>query len=190
MNETKNLNGLNTTQMHETISAIKDQPAIANFQFRAGGEWLGGAANRTTIGDFYGAGQEHHRSKPFVYVNDEPPVLLGKNEGANPGEFLLQALAGCVTTTFVMHATARGIRVDEISTTLEGDVDLQGVLDLDDSVTPAFKEIRLKMNVKADCSDQEINDLIEFTTEHSTVFQSLSRPIPVKLEQAASASMK
>ena len=188
MNEVRTLNALDTTQLHETVMAIKNQPAIAKFQLRAKGEWLGGAANRTTINDFYGAGQEHRRSSPFIYVSDEPPVLLGKNQGANPGEVMLQALAGCVTTTFILHATARGIQVKEILTTLQGDVDLQGALDLDKSVTPAFKEIRLKMDVKADCSDKEISDLIEFTTEHSTVFQSLSRPIPVKLERTSSTS--
>lgn len=191
MTNTNNFNGLNTVQMTETISAIKEQPAIAKFQFRAKNEWIAGTENRTTIKGFYGAGKEDtSRTKPFTYLNSEPAVLLGADESANSGEFLLHALAGCITTTFVMHATARGIRVDEISTSLEGDVDLQGVLGLDDSVTPGFKEIRVKINVKADCSDEELDDLLAYTKEHSAITQSLTRPVPVRLERTAAASAK
>lgn len=187
MKETTTLNGINTTQLQETVIAIKDQPSIAAFQFRAKGEWQDGTMSRTTIGDFYGAGQEHHRAEPFEYVIDEAPVLLGNDKGPNPGEFLLQALAGCVTTTFILHASARGIYVKEVSTTVLGNADLRGVLDLDKSVTPAFTEIRLKMNVRSDHPAEEINELIEFATQRSPVFQSLSRPIPVRLERTATA---
>jgi uncharacterized OsmC-like protein len=189
MTNTNIFNGLNTVQMVETISAIKEQPTIAKFQFRANNEWIAGAENRTTIQGFYGAGKEDtSRTKPFTYLNSEPAVLLGTDESANAGEFLLHALAGCITTTFVMHATARGIRVDEITTSLEGDVDLQGVLGLDDSITPGFKEIRVKMNVKANCSDHELDDLLAYSKEHSAITQSLSRPVPVVIERAAAAS--
>jgi len=189
MTDTNIFNGLDTVQMTQTIEAIKDQPAIAKFQFRANNEWIAGTENRTTIKSFYGAGQEDTtRTKPFTYLNSEPPVLLGSDESANAGEFLLHALAGCITTTFVMHATARGIRVDEITTSLEGDVDLQGVLGLDDSITPGFKEIRVKMNVKANCSDKELDDLLEYSKAHSSITQSLSRPVPVVIERAATAS--
>ncbi len=105
MQDSKTLNGLDTTQLYQTIAAIKKQPTIAKFQFRAKNEWVGGGENRSTIRDFYGAGQEDtSRTEPFVFVNGEPPVLLGANEGANPVEFLLHALAGCVTTTLVLHA--------------------------------------------------------------------------------------
>lgn len=114
MQNTKTINGLDTVQMYETIAAIKKEPVIAKFQFRAKNEWMGGGENHSTIRDFYGAGQEDtSRNKPFVFVNGEPPVLLGANEGANPVEFLLHALAGCVTTTFVLHAAARGIRIEQ-----------------------------------------------------------------------------
>jgi hypothetical protein len=98
--DTKIVNGLNTTQMSETIDAIKGQPSLARFQFRASNEWINGGENRSTIKGFYGVGHEDDsRSEPFVFTNGEPPVLLGDNEGANPVEFLLHALAGCVTTS-------------------------------------------------------------------------------------------
>jgi len=116
--------------------------------------------------------------------------LLGNNENANPAEFLLHSLAGCVTSTFFIHATARGINIESISTTLEGDMDLQGFLALDKSVSPGFEKIRVKMDVQADCSDEELNDLIAFTQEHSTVAQSLLRPVPVTLERDTSSSAR
>ena len=100
--------------------------------------------------EFYGALKEDDsREEPFVFTNGEPPVLLGKNEGANPVEFLLHGLAGCVTTTFILHASARGVTIHELSTELDGDIDLQGLLGLDDSITPGYQEIRIKMHVKA-----------------------------------------
>ena len=107
--ENAKLNGLDTVQMTETIGALQAQPTLAKFQFRNSNRWVGGGENRSTLQGFYGAGQvDSSRAKPFEFVNGEPPVLLGNNEGANPVEFLLHALAGCVTTTFVLHATARG----------------------------------------------------------------------------------
>ncbi len=111
--DVKKLNGLDTTQLVDTINLIKGQPSAARFQFRNSNRWVDGGENRSTIRGFYGAGQEDSsRTKPFEFVNGEPPVLLGNNEGANPVEFLLHALAGCVTTTTVLHATARGINVE------------------------------------------------------------------------------
>jgi uncharacterized OsmC-like protein len=103
--------------------------------------------------------------------------------GANPVEFLLHALAGCVTTTTVLHAAARGIRIEELSTELEGEMDLQGLLALDDSVPIGYKEIRIKMHIKADCGDEELDDLVKFAGEHSPVCGTVRKPVPVRLER-------
>jgi uncharacterized OsmC-like protein len=188
---TKTLNGLDTTRMFETIDAIKKQPIIARFQWRARNQWIDGGANRSTIRDFYGACQEDaSRTEPFVFVNGEPPVLLGTNEGANPVEFLLHALAGCVTTTFVLHAAARGIRIESLSTTLQGDMDLNGLLGLDDSVSPGYEQIRIKMDVKADCTEDELDNLLAFVREHSPVCQSVCRPVPVIVERVTSVTAR
>jgi uncharacterized OsmC-like protein len=118
-----------------------------------------------------------------VFDNGEPPVLLGNNEGANPVEFLLHALAGCVTTTFVLHAMARGITIRKLSTELEGDIDLQGLLALDDSVSPGYEGIRIRMDVEADCSDEELDDLLGFARAHSPVCSTVCRPVPVTVER-------
>jgi len=176
------VNGLNTEQMFDTIGAIQGNPAIAQFQFRNRNRWISGGENRSTIQGFYGAGQEDmSRARPFVFTNGEPPVLLGANEGANPVEFLLHALAGCITTTLVLHATARGIRVNQLSTELEGDIDLQGLLGLDDGVPAGYREIRVRMMVDADCTDEELEDLMRYTEQHSPVCNTISRPVPVRL---------
>lgn len=182
--ETKKVNGLDTVRMFGTIDAIRKDPAVGRFQWRARNRWIDGGANRTAIRDFYGACvEDDSRTQDFTYVNGEPPVLLGANEGANPVEFLLHALAGCVTTTFVLHATARGVRINSIATTLEGDMDLQGFLALDDSVSPSYEAIRIQMEVDADCSAAELDELLAFARAHSPVCQSICRPIPVVVER-------
>jgi len=184
--DAKKLNGLDTTQMVDTINLIKSQPPIARFQFRNSNRWIDGGANRSTIQGFYGAGQEDSsRTKPFEFVNGEPPVLLGNNEGANPVEFLLHALAGCVTTTLVLHATARGIKIESISTEMDGDIALHGLLGLDDSISPGYEQIRIKMDIQADCSDEELDALLAYTKDHSPVCNTVCRPVPVVVERAA-----
>jgi uncharacterized OsmC-like protein len=177
------LNGLNTEQMTATVQAIQGQPELARFEFRARNHWVSGGENCSVIQGFYGCGAEDHsRQAPFEFTNGEPPVLLGHNEGANPVEFLLHALAGCVTTTTVLHATARGITIRELSTELEGTIDLQGLLALDD-VPPGYREIRIRMHIEADCSDEELEGLLAFARDHSPVCNTICRPVPVVLER-------
>ena len=178
------MNGLDLNRMTGTVAALKGNPMLAKFQFRARNKWINGGENRSTILDFHGAGAEDtSRTTPFVFTNGEPPVLLGNNEGANPVEFLLHALAGCVTTTTVLHAAARGIRIESISTELDGDIDLQGLLGLDESVPAGYEQIRLKMHIKADCSDAELDDLLRFSQQHSPVCNTVCRPVPVTVER-------
>jgi uncharacterized OsmC-like protein len=182
--KTTHINGLDVQAAVDTIAAIKADKSLAKFQFRARNKWISGGENHSTIRDFYGAGREDKsRAVTFEFVNGEPPVLLGNNEGANPVEFLLHALAGCVTTTFVLHAMARGIVIRELSTELEGDLDLRGLLGLDDSVSPGYEQIRIRMNVKADAPDKEVEDLLAYTQQHSPVCNTVCRPVPVVIER-------
>ncbi|MDJ0512726.1 MAG: OsmC family protein [Methyloceanibacter sp.] len=181
-NDQTEINGLDVQAARETIDAINADATLARFQFRAKNSWITGGMNCSTIRDFYGAGREDDsRTEDFVFTNGEPPVLLGNNEGGNPVEFLLHALAGCVTTTFVIHAMARGIHVKELSTQLEGDLDLRGLLGLDDTVSPGYEEIRIKLSVEADCSDRELEDLMAYAEQHSPVCNTVCRPVPVKI---------
>lgn len=180
------VNGLDVDAAMATIAAIKSDPEIAQFRFRAKNKWINGGENRSTIKDFFGAkAEDASRTRAWEFTNGEPPVLLGANEGANPVEFLLHALAGCVTTTFVLHAMARGIVIEELSTELEGDIDLHGLLGMDETVSPGYREIRIKMHVKADCTDEALADLMAFAEAHSPVCNSVCRPVPVVIERAS-----
>lgn len=187
MNVQENItcNGLNLEQMGQTVEAMKNDPSLAQFEFRATNQWINGGENRSTIKDFYGAGKEDKsRSEPFVLTNGEPPVLLGNNEGANPVEVMLHALAGCVTTTTVLHAAARGIKIRKLSTELTGKMDLQGLLALDDDAIVGYESIRIRMDIDGDCSDEEMEDLLSFARDHSPVCNTVCRPVPVTVEWA------
>ncbi len=179
-------NGLNLDQMQQTVSALQADPSLAQFEFRASNRWVNGGENHSTIQGFYGCGTEDHsRQKPFEFTNGEPPVLLGNNEGANPVEYLLHALAGCVTTTTILHATARGITIHSLSTQLSGTMDLQGLLALDDAVSPGYREIVIDMQIEADCSDEELDDLLAFSQGHSPVCTTVCRPVPVTVNRVS-----
>jgi len=183
-------NGLNLEQMTQTVAAIKGTPSLGEFEFRASNQWINGGENRSSIKGFYGAGSEDEsRDEAFTFTNGEPPVLLGNNEGANPVEFLLHALAGCVTTTTVLHAAARGIQIRKLSTELVGNIDVQGLLALDDSVPVGYESISIKMDIEADCSDEEIDNLISFAKEHSPVCSTVCKPVPVTLERKKHAQV-
>ena len=181
---TTTLNGLDTQKMIEAVSALKANPTLAKFEFRARNRWISGGENRSTIKDFYGVGAEDvSRPEAFEFTNGEPPVLLGDNEGANPVEFLLHALAGCVTTTTVLHASARGIEIESLSTRLVGDLDIRGLLSLGD-VPAGYQGIRIEMDIKAkNASDEELDDLLQFAQAHSPVCNTVCRPVPVVVER-------
>jgi uncharacterized OsmC-like protein len=167
-----------------TVEAIKQNPSLGAFEFRATNQWINGGENRSRIKEFYGAGSEDEsRTVAFEFTNGEPPVLLGANEGANPVEFLLHALAGCVTTTTVLHAAARGIQIERLSTELVGTIDVQGLLALDDTVPVGYDQIQITMDIKADCSDDELDELLAFAKDHSPVCNTICRPVPVTVKR-------
>jgi len=175
------INGVDTDRMGATIEAVQNNPILATFQFRAKNRWITGGHNRSTIQSFYGAGQEDNlRTTPFVLDAGEPPVLLGNDEGANPVEFVLHALAACLTTSLVYHAAARGIRIESVESTLEGDLDLQGFLGLSDQVRRGYKEIRVNFTIKTDATAEQLKELTKFSPVHDIV----SNPVPVSISIA------
>ena len=176
-------NGVNVTALGDVVEAVKGQPEIAQFQFRAKNRWLGGGHNRSEIKEFYGACQEDStRTEPFVLDNAEPPVLLGQDQGANPVEYVLHALAGCMTTTMVYHAAARGIAIRSVETELEGDLDLHGFLRLDENVRNGYQNIRVNFKVDSDASAEQLADLARI----SPVFDIVSNPVAVSVNLEAS----
>lgn len=144
------VNGVDVTAIQDTVKAVEKDSSLARFTFRARNEWLTGGHNRATINGYYGANQEHARAEPFVMDADEPPVLAGEDRGANPVEYLLRALAGCMMTTMVYHAAIRGIRIDALEMDLEGDLDLRGFLGLSDEVRKGYEQIRVTFRVTTD----------------------------------------
>jgi len=175
------INGVNVTKLHETLGVIREKPEIAKFNFKAKGKWIDGAHGRTTINDFYGACQTFKRSEPFVFEKDEPPVLLGKDRGANPVEYVFAALDGCLTTSLIYHAAARGIKIDEVETSFSGDLDLHGFLGLDDNVRNGYKKIKVTFNIKSDASREKLQELVELAQKRSPVFDIVSHPTPVEV---------
>ena len=175
------VNGVNVTDMYDTIDAIKGQPQIAKFQFRAKNKWESGASNRTIVKDFDGACQTFDRDVPFVMQKDEHPILLGKDTGANPVEYALAALAGCLTTSLVYHAAAQGIRIDEVESSYEGDIDLHGFLGLDENVRNGYENIQIKFKVKGDAPEEKLRELVELAQKRSPVFDIITNKVPVSV---------
>ncbi len=177
----KIVNGVSVDDLFATIDAIKTTPAIAKFKFRMHNQWESASKNSSTVDTYYGACQEQARSKPFVLEADEPAVLLGKDMAVNPVEYLLHALAACLTTSMVYHAAARGIRIDEVESSLEGDIDLHGFLELDKSVRKGYQGIRVNFKIKADVPDEQLQEIVELGSGHSPVFDSLVNGVPVSV---------
>ncbi len=144
----KRLNGVDVSKVESTIQAIQENPGLADFKFRARNQWISGGYNRSEICSYYGAEQEMTHAQTFRLDADEPPVLAGEDRGANPVEHLLNALAACLTTTLVYHAAVRGIEIEELESSLEGDIDLRGFLGLSNEVRRGYSKIRVNFKVK------------------------------------------
>lgn len=175
------MNGVDVDTLQKTITAVQADSSLARFQFRAKNRWLDGAHNRSMIQGFYGAGQEDtKRQEPFVLGNSEAPVLLGRDEAPNPVEYVLHALIGCLTTTTVYHAAARGIAIEAVSSEIEGDLDLRGFLGLSDKVRKGFHQIRVKMRFKTKADAETLTALSKFSPVYDIVSNSL--PVSVTIE--------
>jgi uncharacterized OsmC-like protein len=167
----KIMNGVNIQTVEDAVQAIEKDSGIAAFKFRLKNRWIDGGLNRALVNNFYGAKQENSRPEPFVLDADEPPLLAGRDIGANPVEYLLRALAGCMTTSIVYHAALRGIRIDELEADLEGDLDLRGFLGLSKDVRKGYENIRVTFRVK---TDEKNLDRLKALSKLSPVFDTLA----------------
>jgi uncharacterized OsmC-like protein len=178
-------NGVNTEQMFGTLDAVKADPTLAKFQFRARNRWIDGSHNRSTIRDFYAAGQEDtSRSEDFVLDAGEPAILLGSDTGPNPAEYLLHALAACLTTAIVYVAAARRVRLTEVESTIEGDMDVQGTLGLSDEYRNGFEQIRISFRVKGEAPDEKLREVVARAAQRSAVFDMVTNGVPVAVDVA------
>jgi len=184
METTTMINGVNVDQLMETIDAIGGNPDISKFEFKSHNRWINGGHNRTSVDEFKGACEVHRRAQPFVIEKDEPPVLLGTDKGANPVEYVLAALAGCLTTSLVYHAAARGIELQSVESSYEGDLDLQGFLGMNEDVRNGYEQLRVRFRIQADASPSELEELVRVAQKRSPVFDIVTNSVPVSVELA------
>ncbi len=181
MADNRIINGVHVKELFSTIDAIKGNPEIAKFKFRATNKWVQGTHNRATLKDFYGALKEDSSRKPIVLEIDEPPVLLGGNRGANPVEYLLVALSGCLTTSLVAHASAKGIEIKGVESRYEGDIDLRGFLGISEDVPVGYRDIRVYFKIDADISQEQKEELVRLAQKYSPVFNTITKSAPVSV---------
>ena len=153
MSEEKILNGVDVTAVENLASDISENPELGKCKFRLKNKWIKGGHNHGTVGNFYAANQENPHLNSFELDADEPPILAGTDIGPNPVEYLLNALSACLTTTLVYHAALRGIRIEELESELEGDLDVRGFMGLSDEVRKGYENIRVNFKVKTDAEN-------------------------------------
>jgi uncharacterized OsmC-like protein len=175
------INGIDLETLQNTISAIEQDPSLGPCKFRATNKWIGGAHNRNRIDGFYAAGEERNHQQPFEFDADAPPMLAGDDQAPNPVEYLLSALASCVTTSIVAHAALRGIHIEELDSELEGDLDLRGFFGLSNDVPKGYTNIRVRVRAKADPENiAKLRRLAEFSPMYNTLTQGVGVDIEVE----------
>lgn len=168
------LNGVDTPTLFATIGAVASQPDLCAFRFRATNRWQSGTHTRNTIRSFYGAGGEQEHVREFVVDADHPQVLVGADNAPLPVELLLTALASCLTGSLGNIAAARGIRLHEVESVIEGEMDIQGILGLSDEVRNGFSKIRIDFTVKGDAPEDKLRALVEQSRARSAVFDVIT----------------
>ncbi len=177
-----NRNGVDTATLFATLDAVRQAPAAAQFQFRAHNEWINGTHNRSSIGDYFGVGEEREHAQTFVFDADHPAVLVGSDHGPTPVEFLLHALASCLTAGLANIAAARKITLTEVSSTVSGDIDLNGILGLDAAVRNGYQQIKVRFTIKGDAPADVLRELVEQSRSRSAVFDVLTNGVPVAID--------
>jgi uncharacterized OsmC-like protein len=175
-------NGVDTATLFATLDAVKAAPEAARFQFRATNEWLSGTHNRSTIADFYGVGEERVHEHTFTFDADHPAVLVGRDNGPTPVEFVLHALAACLTAGLANIAAARGIRLTQVRSTVTGDIDLNGILGLNPEVRNGYERITVRFAIHGDAPAEKLRELVEQSRARSAVYDVITNRVPVTIE--------
>jgi uncharacterized OsmC-like protein len=177
-----NRNGVDTATLFATLDAVKQAPAAAQFQFRAHNEWVNGTHNRSTIHDFFGVGEERAHEHTFVFDADHPAVLVGHDNGPTPVEFVLHALAACLTAGLANIAAARKVTLTEVRSTITGDIDLNGILGLNPQVRNGYQQINVRFTIKGDAPGDVLRELIEQSRSRSAVYDIITNGVPVNID--------
>jgi len=178
------LNGVDTPTLFATLDAVKANPELAKFQFRATNQWIAGTHNRSTIADFFGVGEERAHERTFVFDADHPAVLVGRDNGPTPVEFVLHALAACLTSGLANIAAARKVTLTEVRSTVSGDIDLNGILGLDPEVRNGYEGIRVVFHVDGDAQAEQLAALVEQSRNRSAVFDVVTNGTHVSVDVA------
>jgi uncharacterized OsmC-like protein len=174
-------NGVDTPTLLTTINAVGAQPELAKFQFRAVNTWISGTHSRTRIESFSGAGGEHKHDKEFSYDGDHPGVLVGKDNGPTPVEFLLHALASCLTAGIGNIAATRGVTLSRVESRVEGDIDLLGIFGLSKSVRNGYQAIRVSFVIEGDAPAEKLREIVAQSQARSAVYDVLTNGVPVEI---------
>jgi uncharacterized OsmC-like protein len=174
-------NGVDTPTLFATMDAIKGKPELAKFQFRVSNRWLKGTNSRSRMESFSGAGGVHEHKRVFEYDADHHAVLVGTDEGPTPVEFLLHGLAACITAGIANVAAARGVTLTEVTSRVEGDINLLGILGLSDAVRNGYERIRITFEIKGDAPAEKLRQIVEQSRARSAVFDVLTKGVPVEM---------
>jgi uncharacterized OsmC-like protein len=181
--ENTTTNGVDVATLFATLDAVRAQPEIAEFQFRAQNTWLGGTHSRSRFSGFHGALQEMEHKHVTEVDADHPAVLVGQDEGPTPVEFLLHGIAACLTAGLANIAAARGVQLTRVSSTVEGDIDLLGIFGMSDgSVRNGYRQVKVTMHVEGDADAETLRSLVEQSRSRSAVYDALTQPTPVSIE--------
>jgi uncharacterized OsmC-like protein len=175
------LNGVDTPTLFATLNAVKAAPDLAKFRFRARNRWFEGTHSESTIDWFSGAGGEHTHALTFRYTADHPAVLVGADRGPTPVEFLLHALASCITGGIGNIAAARGVTLTSVTSTIEGNINLLGILGLSNDVRNGYERIRATFTIKGDAPAEKLREIVEQSRARSAVFDVLTNGVPIEL---------
>ena len=175
-------NGVDTPALFATIGAVKGQPELAKFQFRASSRWLAGTHSVSRVEAFSGAGGTHKHEIDFQFHADHPKVLTGGGSGPTPVEFLLHGIAACLTAGIANVAAARGVTLSEVAATVEGDIDLRGILGLSKEVRNGYQGIRVRFQIKGDAPEAKLREIVEQSRARSAVFDVLTNGTRVDVE--------
>jgi uncharacterized OsmC-like protein len=182
--ESTERNGVDVATLFATLDAVRSQRELATFQFRTHNRWVAGTHSQSTSRGFYGAGQEHERARTFVFDADHPAVLVGKDQGPTPVEFLLYALAACITAGIGNIASARGVTLTRVESTVEGDIDLQGIFGMSDEVRNGYQQVRMRVTIDGDAPQAVLREIVEQSRARSAVYDVLTAGVPVTVEVA------
>jgi uncharacterized OsmC-like protein len=177
-------NGVDVTALLGAREALTAAPEAARFQWRARTQWVNGTHSRTAVHDFAGLGAEHTHRQQFQFDADHPEVFASKDDGATPVELVLAALGACLTAGVAAVATNRVVQLRSVTASLEGDMDIQGILGIDPDVRNGYSEIRVRYEIDADASREDIEAIVAQSQKRSAVFDILTNPTNVTVEVA------